>query len=253
VGLGISGFGLEPWQAAAALLLAPLLATVCARAAGQTDIAPLGEVGQLTQAGAGLLGGATPATSIGAGAIVSGAAAQAGVSLWALRAGRELGASSRAQAAGLLIGAIAGAAVAPPAYLLLTAAHGVGTEALPVPGAQPWRAVALAAGGGLAGIPRGALAAAAAGFALGLALEILGRTRAARWLPTPGAIGMGFIAPASYSAAIAAGAVAASCWRALRPDSTRALHPSVGAGAIAGESLAGVAAAAFAAAGTLAR
>lgn len=245
------GFGLAPWEAALALLLAAVLGTVAARAAGQTDMIPAGEVGQLSQVTAALAAGSAPVAGIGVGAVASGAAAQAGVSLWALRAGRELGASVRLQALALLAGVAAGSALAVPAYLVLARTHGVGTAALPVPGALPWKALAEAAAGGLSSIPRGAPAAAAVAFAAGVVLELLARTRAGRFLPAAGAIGMGFIAPASTSAAIAIGSAAALAWRAARPSSARALVPAIGAGAIAGESLAGVAAAALAAAGLI--
>jgi uncharacterized oligopeptide transporter (OPT) family protein len=173
------------------------------------------------------------------------------VSLWSLKAGQELGASPRWQALGLLVGTAAGAALAVPAYLLLARLHGIGTAALPVPGALPWRAVAEAAAGGLAALPHGAAGAAALALAAGAALELLGRTRRGRFLPAPGAMGMGFIAPAHYAATIAAGALAGAAWRAFRPDRASALLPVVGAGAIAGESIAGVAAAALSAVGQL--
>jgi hypothetical protein len=55
---------------------------------------------------------------------------------------------------------------------------------------------------------------------------------------------MGFIAPAHYAAAVAAGALAGAAWRALRPASAGSAVPLVAAGAIAGESVAGVAVAA---------
>lgn len=251
--LAVSGFGLAPWQAALALLATPLLATVCARAAGQTDISPVGDVGQLTQASVGFLGRGAPTGGLGAGAIVSGAAAQTGVSLWALRTGHALGASVRVQTLGLLLGGVAGVAVALPAYALLTAAHGLGTEALPAPGAVPWRALAVAGSGGLAGLPQGALQAAAAGLVVGLMLEALGRTRAARWVPSPGALGMGFIAPPAYSAAIALGGLAAWAWKAIRRAEVASEGQSVGAGAIAGEAITGVVSAAAIAAGLLGR
>jgi uncharacterized oligopeptide transporter (OPT) family protein len=250
-GLAAAAFGMSPWHAALALALAPLLATACGRAAGQTDIAPLGEVGQLTLAGTALAARAAAPAAIGAGALVSGAAAQTGVGLWTLRAGRALGASPRAQGIALLAGAAAGVAVAIPAYALLAAAHGIGTAALPAPAAVPWRAIALATSEGLAGLPPSALPAAATGFAAGLALELLSRTRLGRFLPAAGALGIGFVAPASYSAAIALGGLAAGAWalaarRRAGGDAGNLQH--LAAGAIAGEALAGVVIAAIAAA-----
>nr|WP_176068522.1 OPT/YSL family transporter [Anaeromyxobacter diazotrophicus] len=243
--VGAAGFGLRPWQVAAALALAAVLGGVSARAAGQTDMIPAGEVGQLAQVAGGVVSRTTLASNAGMGAVVAGTASQAGVSLWALKAGSDLGASPRRQALALLAGTAVGAAVAVPAYLLLARSQGLGTAALPVPGALPWKAIAETAAGGLAAMPPGAGVAAAVAFAAGAALELLGRTRAARFLPAAGAVGMGFIAPAHYAAAIAAGALAGAAWRALRPARAGALVPLVGAGAIAGESIAGVAVAAW--------
>jgi len=246
--VGAIGFGLRPWQTALALALAVPLGGVCVRAAGQIDISPAGEVGQLGQLAGGLLGRAPAAANAGIGAVVSGTASQAAVSLWSLRAGRELGASPRRQAFALLVGTAAGAALAVPAYLLLARSHGIGSAGLPAPGALPWKAIAEAASGGLAAVPAGAAPASAVAFAAGALLELLGRGRLRGWLPAPGAMGMGFIAPAHYAVAVAAGALAGAVWRALRPTSAAAAVPLVAAGAIAGESVAGVAVAALSAA-----
>jgi uncharacterized oligopeptide transporter (OPT) family protein len=245
------GFGLGAPQVALALGLAVVLGGVTARAAGQTDIAPAGDAGQLAQVAGGLVARTSPAASAGLGSVVAGAASHAAVSLWSLKAGEALGASPRRQAVALLLGTAVGAALAVPCYLLLARWQGLGTAALPAPGAAPWKAIAEAAAGGLAALPPGAARAAALAFAAGAALELLSRGRAGRFLPAPGAMGMGFIAPAHYAAAIAAGALAGAAWRALRPERAEALLPVVGAGAIAGESLAGVAVAALSAAGRL--
>jgi uncharacterized oligopeptide transporter (OPT) family protein len=153
----------------------------------------------------------------------------------------------------MLLGAAVGAAVAVPAYLLLLGAHGLGSEALPAPGAVPWRALAEALGSGLAAVPRGALAAAAAGFAAGLVLERLQPTRLARLLPPPGALGMGFLVPAHLGVTIALGALGGALWRRISPERYESGSSLVAAGAIAGESLAGVAAAALLAAGLAGR
>jgi uncharacterized oligopeptide transporter (OPT) family protein len=117
----------------------------------------------------------------------------------------------------------------------------------------PWRALAEAMGNGLATVPRGALVAAGVGFAVGLVLERLQGSRLARFLPPPGALGMGFLVPAHLGAAIALGAVGGAIWRWRRPAAAEAGIPLVAAGAIAGESLAGVTTAALLAAGVLAR
>jgi uncharacterized oligopeptide transporter (OPT) family protein len=237
--IGWAGLGLPPLLAAAGLALAVPLGAACGRAAGRTDVSPAGDVGQLAQVAVGALvpGGGGPSTA--AGSVVAGAAAQTGVSLWSLRAGQRLGASPRGQGWAMLLGASLGAAVSAPVYAVLTAAQGVGTAAFPAPGAVRWKAVAEVMAGGASAMPPGALWAAAVALAAGVALELAARTRAGRFLPAPGALAVGFVAPAHYGAAIALGAVLAAAVRALRPRAADGGLPLVGAGAIAGESVAG--------------
>jgi uncharacterized oligopeptide transporter (OPT) family protein len=220
---------------------------VCARAAGQTDILPAGEMGQVVQVSLGA--GAGAAANVAGGALAAGKSAQMGVALWSLRTGQILGASPAIQARAMLAGTLLGAAVSLPAYHFLVRAHGIGTAALPAPMAVPWKAVAELVTRGGAALPEGALAAAAAAFATGIALEALGGR--IRFLPTPGALGLGFIAPAQYAATLCAGALLGAAWRRRWPASAEALGPSAAAGAIAGESIAGAAAAAATAAGLL--
>jgi uncharacterized oligopeptide transporter (OPT) family protein len=250
--LGAGGFGLGPVQVLLGIAFAVPLAGVCARAAGQTDISPAGDVGAVAQATTVVLTQATGVAGVAAGSVTAGAAVQAGTSLWSLRAGKDLGASPRKQAVGLIVGAVVGSAIAVPAYMLLVRAHGgVVSEALPAPGALPWKAIAEALGSGGGVVPRGAAASATAAFVAGVLLEILARTRASRWVPSAGALGMGFLIPLHSSAALAFGALAGAAWRRVRPESAAVRVPQIAAGAIAGESLAGVAVAALAAAGLL--
>ncbi|HUL59434.1 MAG TPA: OPT/YSL family transporter [Anaeromyxobacteraceae bacterium] len=236
VALAGPAFGMGPASAAVALALGLVLAAVCARAVGQTDILPAGEMGRAAQVAMGGVG--TAPADLGAGALAAGPSAQAGVALWSLRAGQLLGASVRLQARALLAGTLVGAAVAFPVYRVLVRAHGIGTAALPAPYAVSFRAVAELVARGGAALPPGALTAAVAGLATGAALEAAARLRI-RGVPSPGALGMGFIAPAQYAVAIAAGAVAGAIWRRRRPAEAEELAPAVGAGAIAGESVAG--------------
>jgi uncharacterized oligopeptide transporter (OPT) family protein len=237
--VGWAGLGLPPLLAVAALALAVPLCAAAGRATGRTDVSPAGDMGQLAQVAVAALvpGGAGPSTA--AGSMVSGAAAQTGVSLWSLRAGQKLGTPPRGQGWAMLLGASLGALVSAPVYAVLVSAGGVGTAAFPAPFAVRWKAVAEVMAGGASALPPGALPAAALALAAGAALELLGRGRAGRWLPAPGALAVGFVAPPSYGAAIALGAVVAAAARRLRPAAVEGALPLLGAGAIAGESVAG--------------
>ncbi|WP_223642163.1 OPT family oligopeptide transporter [Corallococcus sp. EGB] len=244
--LGGALFGLGvPSMLLLLALLVPVCA-VCARGAGQTDVSPVGQMGNLAQV---VFGGVRPGElppNVAAGSVVAGAAAQTGVSLWSLKAGHLLGASASRQLAAQLVGVVVGAVVAVPAYLLLVDTYGVGTAVLPAPSAAQFRAVAEVSVRGLASLPPYAGWAALVGFAVGVLSTLAAKSRAARWLPSPVAMGIGFITPAYFAVTLCVGAGLVALARRW-PKMTEAHASSVGSGALVGESLMGLIIAATAA------
>ena len=241
-------FGISPAVTLIAVVLALVLTNVSARATGETDVAPIGPVGMLTQlafAGAGAVG------SMVTGWASSGASAQAVQTLYAFRTGERVGASTRAQVGAQLLGCLLGAAVVVPVYFLLVKSYGIGTEALPAGAAQSWKAMAEAVRGGTAAFPPYAALAGGVGIATGVILTLCARTRIGRFVPSPAAIGMGMLVPGSYSLAIFVGAMAVMVARRVRPGLNESVVLTVAAGGMAGESLMGVVAAALMAAGAL--
>ncbi|MBZ4415415.1 OPT/YSL family transporter [Myxococcus sp. RHSTA-1-4] len=249
--LGGALFGLSvPYMLLALVLVLPLCA-VCARGAGQADVSPVTQMGQITQVIFGALLPGAMGPNVAAGAVVSGAAAQTGVSMWSLKAGHLLGATPRRQLAAQLVGVLAGSVVGVPAYLFLSKAYGLGSEALPAPFARQFRAVAEVAVRGFDGLPPHAALAAGIAAGVGALLTLASRGRTARWLPLPVALGIGFILPAFYAVSICLGAVAVAVARRKWPEATDRNVPTMGAGAIAGESLTGVLIAALVALGLM--
>ncbi len=248
VGIGWRVFGVHPLIALLALALSFVLAGVCARAAGETDIAPAGAGGALGQI---LLGAPGFVTSLFCGGVIFGTVAQTAQTMWAFKAGHRLGAHPHAQAIGQMLGAVLGAIVVIPVYGLLLHAYGLGTPIMPAPGALSWKATAEAVQLGTAAMPNHAAIAAGIAFVLGVGLTLLGRTRFARWLPSPLPLGIAFVIPAPLAGAIFVGGVAFALLRAWRPTWTEEHVPTFAAGAIAGESLTGIVIAALLASGIL--
>jgi uncharacterized oligopeptide transporter (OPT) family protein len=238
--LGYQVFELSLLHMLLVLALVLPLCAVCGRGAGQMDVAPVGQMGQIAQAASGTLFSGTPALNVAAGSVVAGAVAQTGVSLWSLKAGHLLGASPSRQLHAQLLGVLVGAAVGVPAYLLLVNAYGLGSKALPVPTAHQFRAVAELATRGLSGLPPYAAWAAVIGFGVGAALTLASRGRLERFVPSAVAVGLGFILPAFYAVTIATGALLAALLRRARPQELGQHLPALGAGTIAGESLMGL-------------
>ena len=223
------------------VLAMPLLTAACARAQGETDIAPVGPIGGLAQIAIGSVARPSPATTLGGAMIVFGTANQATQLMSSFKAGRVLGSSPRAVIISQLLGCVVGAVVAVPVYEVLTSAYQLGSTALPAPAPMSWKATAEAVTGGAAAMPHLAPLAAGIGAALGILLALLGQTRAARWLPSAPAVGIGLILPASYVVTIFLGGacIAALQWR--RPAQVEAYGAVVAGGVMAGEALLGVA------------
>jgi uncharacterized oligopeptide transporter (OPT) family protein len=229
---------LPPLVALFGLLIATVLANVCARSAGETDIAPTGLLGTVTQI---LFAGNGPVSSLFAGSITAGVGASTTQMLWAFRTGEQLKASPRAQVWAQLLGAVLGALVSIPAYFAIMAAYGIGTEAMPCPSALSWKATAEAVRHGFSSLPPHAPLAGSIAFGVGLALTLLGRGRAARFVPSAAAMGTGMLSPFSLSFSICIGGLIHWGYTRLRPSAQdQATLMSVAAGGIAGESVMGV-------------
>ena len=88
-------------------------------------------------------------------------------------------------------------------------------------------------------------------MALGTVLTLLGRTRAAPFIPSPTAMGIAVLMPASLTITMFLGATAGALFRRRWPALADTGFTSVAAGGIAGESVMGVAIAALIAFGIL--
>jgi uncharacterized oligopeptide transporter (OPT) family protein len=231
------GFGLGPGTTLIALLLSCTLACVCARAAGETDIAPVGDMGGLTQMLFGALG---PVTSLTCGSIVAGQASQTAQTLWALKAGERLGASVPRQVIAQMLGVLLGALVVVPTYAVVTHAYELGSERLPAPSAISWKVTAEAVRGGFHHLPQYGPSAVVIALIAGIGLTLLSSTRAARYLPSPVGLGIAFLMPASISATVFVGTLLlAVCAWLFRSWSEEHIATLAG-GMIAGESLSAV-------------
>ncbi|WP_041792195.1 OPT/YSL family transporter [Stigmatella aurantiaca] len=237
--LGRVVFGLPVLHTLLALALVLPLCAVCARGAGQMDISPVSQMGQLTQVASGTVFPGPTGLNVAAGSVVAGAVAQTGVSLWSYKAGHLLKSSPARQMLSQMLGVLVGSLVSVPVYLLLVDTYGLG-EALPVPSAHQFRIVASVSIQGLEGLPPYAARAAAIGFFVGAGLTLAARGRLERLVPSAVAMGLGMLLPAHYAITIGLGALLVTVARRVRPDMVDAHMPALGAGAIAGESIMGL-------------
>ncbi|MET0285795.1 MAG: OPT/YSL family transporter, partial [Polyangiales bacterium] len=231
-----------------ALALALVLSVVCARSAGETDVAPVGAMGGVGQLA---LGGSGNVASLSAGSIVSGAATHTAQTLWAFKTGDRLKASVRAQMIGAFVGVAVGALVVVPTYAVLVRVYGIGTEKMPAAGVMSWKATADAVQGGLAALPPHAATAALIALVLGVVCTLLSHFGHGRFVISPVALGIGFLTPASLGATVFLGGLLLILLQRRWPTWSEEHVSSMAGGAIAGESLFAVILAALIASGVI--
>jgi uncharacterized oligopeptide transporter (OPT) family protein len=238
VGVAAVALDTPPLVAAAGVLFAVLFNGVFVRAFAQTDVAHYAALGQLGQAAIGAVAPGREAANIVGGSIAAGSAPQTAGLMTCFKIASLVGGRPGPIVVAHLIGVVVGAAIAAPAYAALASAYGIGSEALPAPFAASWRALGAVAERGLAALPPGAATAAA--IAGGAALLL---TAGRRWklVPSPLVIGLGFLVPLSLTLTVFVGALLARALAWLSPESVERELVPLAAGAIAGESVAGVA------------
>ena len=238
-------FGVAWWAGLIAVSMCFILALVGARAAGETDLSPMGAMGKVMQllfaliSPPGTVGAQLSVTQnvLSAGAGVNSASSAVEL-LSDLKTGYLLGASPRRQFLAQFAGVFVGTLVCVPAWYLLVP-NFAALEKYPVPAAQIWVAVARALTGGLSSLPPTVLYAILIGAAIGVTLSLLEKVfpKARPWLPSAAALGMGWVIPFSIALSFAIGSVIVAVWRRSSPGTEGTYSVPVASGFIAGESI----------------
>ncbi|HTM55647.1 MAG TPA: OPT family oligopeptide transporter [Pirellulales bacterium] len=227
-----------------AVLLTFVLSIVAARATGETDVTPIGAMGQITQFVYGAIARSNITTNLMTASITAGASAHSADLLTDLKSGYLLGGNPRKQTISQLFGVLAGTLVCVPVYTLVAKPEQIGSQELPAPSAKVWAGVAEMMANGIAALPEGALGAAAIAAVVGIMLTIgeeFAPERYRRWIPSPIGLGIAGVIPAFNSISMFLGALVA--WLVARrwPRVDEVYTIPVSSGLIAGESLMGVA------------
>ena len=246
--IGSAVFGMNPLVTLLAVALALVLANVSARATGETDFSPGGQVGTVSLISLARHGSAS---AVMGGSVSMGVTSQTSQMLWAFRAGRILGASPRAQVGAQIAGMLVGAIVTVPVYAVIVASYGLGTEKMPATSALSWKAT-IQMMHGLSALPPYGATAALACVGAGVLLTLAGRSpRLGRTLPSAAAIGVGFMLPFALTVAAVVGSLLALAAQRLFRGLDQPSMLALGAGAMAGESITGVVIAILMATGVL--
>jgi putative OPT family oligopeptide transporter len=231
--------------------LSVLFAAVATRATGETDVSPAGPLGKVTQLALAFIAPGDATANLMGANLMTGTAAHASELMTDLKTGSLLGASPRHQVTAQLFGILAGAGLCVPAFLAIARTSEIGGPLLPAPAAVAWRAMAEFLSGQDRQLPRFAMEASLVMGAVAFVLALLHASGPSvrRWLPSPTAMGIALVIDAQDSVTIFLGAALAAAWALLRKESFSRHGTGVASGLIAGEALAGVVMALWAARG----
>jgi uncharacterized oligopeptide transporter (OPT) family protein len=162
-----------------------------------------------------------------------------------LKTGHLLGATPKSQWLAQLGGAIAGSLVGTAIYLALipNPKEQLFTPEWAAPAVITWKAVAEVFAVGLSALPPRVVPALAIAGALGVVLAIADAKapkHVKKWLPSPSALGLGFVVPANQTFSMVLGGILAVLVARRFPGWHGRFWVVVCAGIIAGESLVGV-------------
>lgn len=237
-------FDIRWWAAIIAVLLSFALAVVASRVSGETNVTPVGAMGKVTQLVFAGLMPSSPAANLMSAGVTAGAASQCADLMHDLKCGYLLGAIARKQVIGQMLGAFVGAAVGSLFYLVLIPDPKtmLGTAEWPAVAVMQWKAVAEVFRDGISSLPRGAREAMLIAAAVGVLLPILEHVlpkKVKPFIPSPSALGLAFVIPASNSISMFIGGCIALGASKFVPKWSERFWITLCAGVIAGESLTG--------------
>ena len=249
VAMASAFFDVHWWMAALAIPMVFVFSIIAVNSTGLTSITPTGAMGKLTQLAYGAIAPGNMGTNLITAGITAEVVSNASNLLMDIKPGYMLGAKPRQQAIGHVIGIAAGACAAVPVYSLIVGGDlsRLASDALPMPGAQVWRAVAELLARGFSSLHTTAVWAIVIGAALGLAMEWANLRMAGRF-PISG-VGVGLAAVVTFPDALSMSVgslVFFILGRTLRTPGTRAHRTFVEnretlcAGIIAGGALVGI-------------
>jgi uncharacterized oligopeptide transporter (OPT) family protein len=233
-------FHVSVWLGLVSVAFSFVVSLVCCRATGETDTAPIGAMGKMTQLLYAVLPGAKGIAAInlmaaGTTAAAAGAAADL---LTDLKSGYLLGANPRrqflAQFYGVFFGVIA---VVPAWYLMVPDKKAL--EAFNPPATNMWRAVADLLTKGVNHLPTTAMTAILIGAGIGMLLPLLEKLwpRTRPFLPSAMGLGLAWVVPFQNAVSFLIGALIALVWEKWNKKSCDTYNIPIASGLVAGESL----------------
>jgi uncharacterized oligopeptide transporter (OPT) family protein len=240
--------GIPIWLSLIAVILSLPLMLVGLRVLGETNWGPISAMSNMMQAVFAFISPGNVPVNMSSSGLTGTIAVTSEALMQDFKAGQLIGSNPRNLTIAQLIAAPIGSIATAVVYPVLRDKFGIGPQGLSSPISVKWAGFAELLTKGFDALPPGCLVGLVIGIVVGIALTLLAE-RWAEWVPSPSAIGIGMLIPASVLMTFILGGVGQLIWSRTSPKSELDYRIPLASGLIAGEALLAVVLAILAAAG----
>ena len=233
--------GLSPWMTVAAIVFSVPLMLVGLRVLGETNWGPISPLSNMMQGVFGLIAPGHILANMVASSTTGTIAVESEALMQDYKAGDMIGSSPKYLTIMQLMATPVGAAAVSWMYPLLRDTYGIVGEhaGLTSPISRKWAGFAEVLSKGFSALPRGSVPALVIASAIGIVITVF-ELRGVKWLPSPTAMGIGMLVPASVIMAMFVGGIVDWVWRRADRRSNGLYMTPLASGLIAGEAIVAV-------------
>jgi putative OPT family oligopeptide transporter len=240
--------GIPVWLSFIAILLTLPLMLVGLRVLGETNWGPISAMSNMMQAVFAFISPGNVPVNMSSSGLTGTIAVTSEALMQDFKAGQLVKSNPRKLTIAQLIAAPVGSMATAIVYPVLRDKFGIGPQGLSSPISVKWAGFAELLTKGLGALPPGCLVGLVIGIAVGIILTLLAQYFSEK-TPSPAAIGIGMLIPASVLMTFIAGGVGQLIWARTSPKSEEDLRIPLASGLICGEAILAVVLAVLAALG----
>ncbi|MFN2531556.1 MAG: OPT family oligopeptide transporter [Pyrinomonadaceae bacterium] len=240
--------GIPVWLSFIAILLSLPLMLVGLRVLGETNWGPISAMSNMMQAIFAFISPGNVPVNMSSSGLTGTIAVTSEALMQDFKAGKLVHSTPRNLTIAQLIAAPVGSIATAVVYPVLRDKFGIGPQGLSSPISVKWAGFAELLTKGLNALPPGSLVGLMIGVAIGIVLTLLAEKYSEK-VPSPAAIGIGMLIPASVLMTFILGGVGQYVWAKTGPNSEDKFRIPLASGLIAGEAILAVVLAILAASG----
>jgi uncharacterized oligopeptide transporter (OPT) family protein len=240
--------GIPIWLSLIAVLLSLPLMLVGLRVLGETNWGPISAMSNMMQAVFAFISPGNVPVNMSSSGLTGTIAVTSEALMQDFKAGQLIGSNSRNLTVAQLIAAPVGSLATALVYPVLRNKFGIGAEGLSSPISVKWAGFAELLTKGFNALPPGCLVGLAIGIGVGVLLTLMAE-KFSEVVPSPAAIGIGMLLPASVLMTFVLGGVGQLVWSRVSHKTEADFRIPLASGLIAGEAILAVVQSILAAAG----